>query len=68
MESTEKNTVQTQKEAASAIPEENKIAILGHNVFSEDNANGVSNIVIELSIKNVMNRMVGSVVFRSRFY
>jgi hypothetical protein len=67
MENVEKNTEQIKKDAAPAVPEENKIAILGHNIFSEDNAGGGSNLVIALDIKNVMNRTVGSVVFEAVF-
>ncbi|NLL90153.1 MAG: hypothetical protein GX226_03510 [Dehalococcoidales bacterium] len=67
MENTEKNAEQIQDDTGPAVPEENKIAILGHNIFSEDNEDGGSNLVIELNIKNVMKLTVGSVVFEAIF-
>ncbi len=58
---------ETAKESRQAVPEENKIAILDHNIFKEDDESGSSRIVIELNIKNVMDRAVGSVVFEAVF-
>ncbi len=49
------------------VPEENKIAILGHNIFKEDDKSEDSSIVIELKIKNVIDKIVGSVVFETEF-
>jgi len=49
------------------VPEENKIAILGHNIFKENDKSGDSSIVIELKIKNVIDKIVGSVVFETEF-
>jgi hypothetical protein len=62
-----KNCTETTKEPAQKAPEENKIAILSHNVFREDDEKGGSRIVVELNIKNVMERPVGSVVFEAVF-
>jgi hypothetical protein len=67
MENTEKKAEQTKTDTGPAVPEDNKIAILGHNIFREDNESGGSNLVIELNIKNIMNRTVGSVVFEAVF-
>lgn len=67
MENTEKSAEQTKKDAGQTVPEENKIAIQGHTIFREgDDSSGYS-IVIELNIKNVMNKTVGSVVFEASF-
>ena len=62
-----KKCEETAKEAGQAFPEENKIAILGHNIFREDDESGSGRIVIELNIKNVMDRAMGSVVFEAAF-
>jgi hypothetical protein len=45
---------ETAKEPAQKAPEENKIAILSHNVFREDDEKNGSRIVVELNIKIVM--------------
>ena len=57
----------TVKEPVEKTPEENKIAILSHNVFREEDEKNGSRIVVELNIKNVMDRAVGSVVFEAVF-
>jgi hypothetical protein len=71
MEETVKDTARANAEsAASGQPgiEENKIAILGHNVFREDDKeSGGSRIVIELNIENVLDKLIGSVVFEAVF-
>jgi hypothetical protein len=61
------NCVETEKEPVQKAPEENKIAILSHNVFREEDEKSGSRIVVELNIKNVMERPVGSVVFEAVF-
>ncbi|MFA7217704.1 MAG: FxLYD domain-containing protein [Dehalococcoidales bacterium] len=58
---------ETVKKPEQDVPEENKIAILGHNIFKEDDKSGGSNIVVELNIKNVIDKTVGSVVFEAEF-
>ncbi len=58
---------ETVKKPEQDVPEENKIAILGHNIFREDDKSGGSSIVVELNIKNVIDKTVGSVVFEAEF-
>ncbi|MDD4924177.1 MAG: hypothetical protein PHF74_05005 [Dehalococcoidales bacterium] len=58
---------ETAKESRQTVPEENKIAILDHNIFRDEDENGRGSIIIELNIKNVMDRAVGSVVFEAAF-
>jgi hypothetical protein len=71
MEETVKDTARANAESAvsgQAGREENKIAILGHNVFrEEDKERGGSRIVIELNVKNVLDKLIGGVVFEAIF-
>jgi hypothetical protein len=61
------NCMETEKIPGQKAPEENKIAIQSHNVFREEDEKEGSRIVVELNIKNVMERPVGSVVFEAEF-
>jgi hypothetical protein len=48
---------------------ENKLAILGHSINRKEIENSdASEIIIELNVKNVLNRIIGSVVFEAIFY
>jgi hypothetical protein len=69
MEDTVETSTISGKTTEKKEAEENKIAILGHNVFREDDKeSGGSRIVIELNIKNVLDKLIGGVVFEAVFF